>query len=105
MSTAATEMEYVSVVPELKRKAENILDKIGMSYTQAVDMFTRQIVLRNSFPIELNVPPKKKPLCLEEMTEEEIEIAIHEGLDALEAGRVYTLDEAKAIMEAEYDRI
>ena len=104
MSTATAEMGYVEIEPELRRKAEEVLVKVGMSYTQAVDMFTRQIILSGSFPIIINAPAKK-PLCLEEMTEEEIDTAIHEGLDALEAGRVYTLDEAKAIMEAEYDGI
>ncbi|MBR1439393.1 MAG: type II toxin-antitoxin system RelB/DinJ family antitoxin [Synergistaceae bacterium] len=105
MNTAVTdELSVIEVDPELRRKAENILGKIGMSYTQAVDMFTRQIVLRNSFPVELNVPVKK-PLCLEDMTEDEIDTEIQKGIDALEAGRVYTLEEAKAIMEAEYGRL
>ena len=100
----STGTAYVEVEPEIKRRAEEILDKIGMSYSMAVDLFTRQIVLRRAFPIELNVP-EKKPLCLESMTEDEIDAAIQEGLDALDEGRVYTLDEARKIMEAEYGRI
>ena len=102
MSTA--EMSYVEVEPEIKRRAEEILRKIGMSYSMAVDLFTRQIILRRAFPVELNVPVSK-PLCLESMTEEEIDSAIQEGTDALEAGRVYTLEEARKIMESEYGRI
>ena len=42
----STETAYVAVEPEIKRRAEEILDKIGMSYSMAVDLFTRQIVLR-----------------------------------------------------------
>ncbi len=97
-------MSYVEVEPEIKRKAEEILRKIGMSYSMAVDLFTRQIILRRAFPVELNLPVNK-PLCLKSMTEEEIDAAIQEGTDALEAGRVYTLEEAKKIMESEYGRI
>ena len=97
----STETAYVEVEPEIKRRAEEILDKIGMSYSMAVDLFTRQIVLWRAFPIELNVP-ERKPLCLGSMTEDEIDAAIQEGLDALDEGRVYTLDEAREIMEAEY---
>ncbi|MBR4196705.1 MAG: type II toxin-antitoxin system RelB/DinJ family antitoxin [Synergistaceae bacterium] len=102
MSTA--EISYVEVEPEIKRKAEEILRKIGMSYTMAVDLFTRQIILRRAFPVELNAPINK-PLCLGNMTEDEIDSAIQEGIDALETGRVYTLEEARKIIEAEYGRI
>ena len=102
MTTA--EISYVEVEPEIKRKAEEILRKIGMSYTMAVDLFTRQIILRRAFPVELNAPINK-PLCLGNMTEDEIDSAIQEGIDALETGRVYTLEEARTIIEAEYGRI
>ena len=102
MSTA--EISYVEVEPEIKRKAEEILRKIGMSYTMAVDLFTRQIILRRAFPVELNAPINK-PLCLGNMTEDEIDSAIQEGIDALETGKVYTLEEARKIIEAEYGRI
>lgn len=47
----------------------------------------------------------RKLLCLGNMTEEEIDEAIQEGIDALEAGRVYTLEQARMIMEAEYGRV
>ena len=102
MTTA--EISYVEVEPEIKRKAEEILRKIGMSYTMAVDLFTRQIILRRAFPVELNAPINK-PLCLGNMTEDEIDSAIQEGIDALETGKVYTLEEARKIIEAEYGRI
>lgn len=98
------EMSYVEVEPEIKRRAEEILNQIGMSYSMAVNLFTRQIILRRAFPVELNVPARK-PLCLESMTEEEIDTAIQEGTDALESGRVYSLEEARRIIEAEYGRI
>ena len=100
----STEAAYVEVEPEIKRKAEEILDKIGMTYSMAVELFTRQIILRRAFPVELNVPVRK-PLCLGNMTEDEIDEAIQEGIDALEAGRVYTLEQARTIMESEYGRI
>ncbi|MBQ2616953.1 MAG: type II toxin-antitoxin system RelB/DinJ family antitoxin [Synergistaceae bacterium] len=97
----STETAYVEVEPEIKRRAEEILDKIGMSYSMAVDLFTRQIVLRRAFPIELNVP-ERKPLCLGSMTEDEIDAAIQEGLDALEAGRTIPLEKAREEMSKRY---
>ena len=97
----STETAYVAVEPEIKRRAEEILDKIGMSYSMAVDLFTRQIVLRRAFPIELNVP-ERKPLCLESMTEDEIDAAIQEGLDDLEAGRTIPLEKVREEMSKRY---
>ena len=97
----STETAYVEVEPEIKRRAEEILDKIGMSYSMAVDLFTRQIVLRRAFPIELNVP-ERKPLCLESMTEDEIDAAIQEGLDDLEAGRTLPLEKVREEMSKRY---
>ncbi len=97
----STETAYVEVEPEIKRRAEEILDKIGMSYSMAVDLFTRQIVLRRAFPIELNVP-ERKPLCLESMTEDEIDAAIQEGLDDLEAGRTIPLEKVREEMSKRY---
>ena len=97
----STGTAYVEVEPEIKRRAEEILDKIGMSYSMAVDLFTRQIVLRRAFPIELNVP-ERKPLCLESMTEDEIDAAIQEGLDDLEAGRTIPLEKVREEMSKRY---
>lgn len=68
----STETAYVEVEPEIKRRAEEILGKIGMSYSMAVDLFTRQIVLRRAFPIELKLP-ESKPLRLESMTAEKLD--------------------------------
>ena len=104
MSAVSSEMSYVEVSPELRKKAEEVLDKIGMSYSMAVDLFTRQIILRRAFPVELNLP-ERKPLFLNELTDEELDSAIDKGIAAVEAGKVYTIDGALSIMEAEYGRI
>ncbi|MBQ7170176.1 MAG: type II toxin-antitoxin system RelB/DinJ family antitoxin [Synergistaceae bacterium] len=97
----STEAVYVEVEPEIKHKAEEILNRIGMSYSMAVDLFTRQIVLRRAFPVELNVP-ELKPLCLGSMTEAEIDSAIQEGLDDVEAGRVMPLEKVREEMSERY---
>ena len=97
----STEAVYVEIEPEIKHKAEEILDRIGMSYSMAVDLFTRQIVLRRAFPVELNLP-EVKPLCLENMTEEEIDTAIQDGLDDVDAGRTIPLEKVREEMSERY---
>ena len=41
-----------------KSATEKVLDAIGMTPTEAIRLFYRQIALRNSFPLELHIPNK-----------------------------------------------
>ena len=93
MATAILEEgTFVRVEPEKKRQAENILRKRGMTYYEAVNFFTNEIILRNDLPAFEK--PEKLPLpCLEDMSEEEFDALIQEALDDVEAGRTYSLEE------------
>lgn len=44
------------VSPELKHNAEQVLDQIGMSMTEAIRLLLTQISLRQEFPLELKIP-------------------------------------------------
>ena len=91
----------IQIEPELMKQAEDVLGKIGMTFSQAVNLFTRQIVLRRSFPIELNVPDDV-PVSLESMTDEELDAFIHEGIDDVEAGRTVPAEAVRREMAKEY---
>ncbi len=41
-----------------KAATEKVLDSLGMTPTEAIRLFYRQIAIRKSFPIELHVPNK-----------------------------------------------
>ncbi|MBQ7592870.1 MAG: type II toxin-antitoxin system RelB/DinJ family antitoxin [Synergistaceae bacterium] len=97
MSTAA----IVEVDAKLKSEAEKILDKIGLSFTQAVDLFTRQIVLRRAFPVELDTR-ESKPLCLEGLTEDELDAEIQRGIDDIKAGRTVSAEAVRKEMAERY---
>ncbi|MCF8242723.1 MAG: type II toxin-antitoxin system RelB/DinJ family antitoxin [Melioribacteraceae bacterium] len=47
----------VLLEPSLKKKSRKILDKIGISESEAVRIFFRNLVNRKEFPIELRIPP------------------------------------------------
>ena len=47
---------YARIDPELKEEAENILSRLGITASGAINMFYRQIVLRKGIPFELSVP-------------------------------------------------
>ena len=41
-----------------KSATEKVLDAIGMTPTEAIRLFYRQIAIRKSFPVELHIPNK-----------------------------------------------
>ena len=56
-STAAkTRMIRARVSPELKAQAEAILAEIGLSSSDAIRMFYKQVTLRNGLPFEARIP-------------------------------------------------
>ena len=44
------------VEPELKNKAEHIFRKLGLTTTQAITLFYKQVELRNGLPFEIAIP-------------------------------------------------
>lgn len=47
----------VLLEPTLKKKSKKILDEIGISESEAVRIFFRNLVNRKEFPLELRIPP------------------------------------------------
>ncbi len=53
---ARTGMIRARVSPELKAQAEGILAEIGLSSSDAIRMFYKQVTLRNGLPFEARIP-------------------------------------------------
>ena len=56
MPQVKNEVVRARVEPELKHSAEQVLNSIGMSMTEAIRLFLTQVSLRQEFPIELKIP-------------------------------------------------
>ena len=80
------------VEPEIKREAEAILAKLGLSASNGINMFYRQIILWNGLPFRPSVPVNK-PTSLEEMTKEEFDAKMARGLEQAKAGEGMPADE------------
>jgi DNA-damage-inducible protein J len=63
MKTAAV---HSRIQPELKEQAEGILQRLGLSPTEAIRMFYTQITLRNGLPFEVTIPNDVTIKALEE---------------------------------------
>ena len=47
---------HTRIEPETKIKAEKVLHKLGMSPTEAIRIFYRQITIRNGLPFPVEIP-------------------------------------------------
>lgn len=81
-SSVKTELIRARVNEDTKRQAEAVLDSIGLSMSEAVRLFTKQIAVRNEFPIELKVPNSLTRNALQESENIE-QLEKVDGIDAL----------------------
>jgi len=51
-----TAMVRARIEPALKRKAERVFNRLGLSTTQAITLFYRQVELRKGLPFDVVVP-------------------------------------------------
>ena len=55
------------VEPELKRNAEDILEKLGVNTTDAITMFLSQVVLQRGLPFDVRIPNAKTRAAIREL--------------------------------------
>jgi len=51
-----TETVRARIQPELKNRAEDVFRRLGLTATQAIIMFYKQVELRNGLPFEVVIP-------------------------------------------------
>jgi DNA-damage-inducible protein J len=56
MSSAKTATARARIRPDIKRKAETILNDLGLSVSTAFELFYRQIILNNGLPFDVRIP-------------------------------------------------
>ncbi|MBR3276568.1 MAG: type II toxin-antitoxin system RelB/DinJ family antitoxin [Eubacterium sp.] len=80
------------VEPEIKEQAEEILSKLGISVSNGINMFYRQVILWNGLPFRPAIP-SAFPKALEEMTQQEFNAKMARALAQAEAGGGAPADE------------
>ena len=51
-----TEMIRARVEPDLKHEAEEVFSTLGLSATEAITLFYRQVALHHGLPFEVRIP-------------------------------------------------
>ncbi|MEA2861192.1 MAG: DNA protein [Methylobacteriaceae bacterium] len=57
----------IRIEPALKERAEQIFAALGVSTSDAIGMFLRQVVLRRGMPFDLSIPNAETIAALEEL--------------------------------------
>src|SRR5574344_1102472 len=77
MSTKSANL-YVRIEPDVKEQAESILSALGISASNAINMFYKQIILQRGLPFEVKIP-SAKPVDMSVLSEEEMNAELENG--------------------------
>ena len=98
---ARTSNIFARVEPEVKTQAEDVLNRLGIPMSNAVDMFLRQVILQKGIPFDIKLPVQT-PVDISKLSEEEFNKEIAKRMDDIENGRVYTSEEVENEMRRLY---
>ena len=87
--------------PEIKERAEQVLDRLGISMSNAVGMFLRQAVLQRGMPFEMKLP-QEAPIVYSSLTKEQFDSEIEKGMADIREGRVYSADTVEVEMKRDF---
>ncbi len=68
--------------PKLKKKAEKIFEIVGLTESEAVRLFYKNVVLTRGLPFTLAIPNQETKLAIEEARSGELSIK-HDSIDNL----------------------
>jgi DNA-damage-inducible protein J len=64
---AKTAMITVRIAPEHKAKAEKIFGKLGISMSDGIGMYLKQVIHYKGIPLELRIPNKETRAAMQQM--------------------------------------
>jgi len=76
------------VNPTVKQRAEEVLTRLGIPMSTAIDIYLNQISLTGGIPFAVSLPKAPATLNADMMSTEEIHAKLQEGYEDAKAGRV-----------------
>ncbi len=67
MAKIKSAMVRARIEPVLKTKAEKYFDRLGLSTTQAITLFFKQVELHRGLPFEINIPNAETIAAIKEV--------------------------------------
>ncbi len=75
-------MVRARIEPELKKQTEEIFKHLGLSVTQAITLFYKQVTVRNGLPFNV-VIPARETLSTFETTDAENDLVVCKDVDEM----------------------
>lgn len=91
MAATKTANVNVRIQEDVKTKAEQILESMGISRATAIDMFYRQIIMHNGIPFPVTIP-RELP-AYDELSEADFNALMSTGYLQALTGNSYSVDE------------
>ena len=82
--------------PIVKGRAEEVLSRLGIPMSTAIDMYLNQISLTGGIPFAVTLPKAPDTINTDLMTTEELHTKLQKGYDDIEAGNVQNAKSAFA---------
>lgn len=98
---AKTANLYARIEPELKERAESILNALGIPASNAITMFYKQIVMQRGIPFDMKLPAAK-PLDMSTLTQEQLNAELQKGYDDVRSGRTKPADQVFDAIKRDY---
>ncbi len=76
---------YVRIEPDVKEQAENILQTLGISASNAINLFYKQIILQRGLPFEVRIP-SATPADIRTLSDTELDTELEKGYADMKAG-------------------
>ena len=81
---AKTDMIRARVEPALKREAEAVFSQLGLSATEAITLFYKQVTLQHGLPFAVKLPNAETREALRQAREDE-DLTEYDGVEDLKA--------------------
>lgn len=98
---ANTSAVYARIDTNLKENAEDILARLGITPSGAIQMLYSQIVLTRGLPFDLHLP-LAPPVAAGALSRAELDTELKKGVESLKDGSFYTPDEIDAELAKEF---
>lgn len=100
MATKSSNL-YARIEPDVKEQAESILSTLGITASNAINMFYKQIILQRGLPFDVKIP-SSRPVDMSALSEAELNAELEKGYADLQAGRTKPLEQAIAEMHRDF---
>lgn len=93
---------YARIEPDVKEQAEGILTTLGISASNAINMFYKQIILNRGLPFAVKIP-ENRAFDISKMGAESVDAELEKGYADMKEGRTKPATQVFADIRSDYN--